>query len=62
MAIGNVVKKGTTIFVYDERGKQLFTQTGDLHGFTSGTAVIKKESTLFTFNETGRQVATTSAR
>ncbi len=62
MAIGNAVQKSNVVFVYDPKGRQLFTKSGDLHGFTGGTVVIRKANMLFTYDEKGRQIASTSAR
>ena len=67
MSIGNAVQRGTTVFVYDEKGRQLFTQSAGvgkddgLKGYTGSTVNIRRGGTIFTYNEKGRQVATTSA-
>lgn len=61
MAIGNAVQRGSQIYVYDEKGRQLFIQSGTLHGFTSGTVVVRSGNMLRTYNERGSQTATTSA-
>lgn len=68
MAIGSAVEKGSTVYVYDERGRQLFARsrgsqpTDGLKGYTSGTASIRRGSTVFTYDDKGRQVSSTSAR
>ncbi len=68
MAIGNAVEKGAFVFVYDEKGHQLFTQPkgtapGDgLKGYTGGTVNIQRGSFIFTYNDKGRQVSATPAR
>ncbi len=68
MAIGNTVEKGSLVYVYDEKGRQLFTkskgsQPGDgLKGYTGSTVNIKHGSLIYTYDEKGRQVSTTSAR
>ena len=66
MSIGNAVEKGSSIYVYDEKGHQLFTkpkgsQAGDgLKGYTSHTVKIKRGSTIYTYNEKGSQVVSST--
>jgi hypothetical protein len=68
MAIGNAVERGSTVYVYDEKGRQIFTtskgsQPGDgLKGYTGGTVNIRRGSTIYTYDVKGRQISTTSAR
>lgn len=68
MAIGSAVERGPTVYVYDEKGRQLFTKsrgsqpTDGLKGYTSGTVSIRRGPTLYTYDDKGRQVSTTSAR
>jgi hypothetical protein len=68
MAIGNVIERGQLIYVYDEKGRQLFTKSGGsgpndgLQGYISSTVNIRIGSLVYTYDERGRQVAATSAR
>jgi hypothetical protein len=68
MAIGNVVPRGSTIYVYDEHGRQLFSLPSGagphdgLQGYTSSTINIRRGSTIYTYNEKGRQISATPAR
>ena len=68
MAIGNAVEKGSLVYVYDEKGRQLFskskgTQPNDgLKGYTSSTVNIRHGSLIYTYDEKGRQLSSTSAR
>lgn len=62
MAITNAVERGTFVYVYGDKGKQLFVKPGQLHGFTSASIVVRKGGWLYTYDEKGRQIATTSAR
>lgn len=68
MAIGNVVQRGSLVYVYDEKGRQLFskpTGTGPadgLKGYTSTTVNIRHGSYIYTFDEKGRQKASTPAK
>ncbi|MGO8739739.1 hypothetical protein [Rhodoblastus sp.] len=68
MAIGNVVQRGSFIYVYDERGHQIATIAAGsgvndgLVGYTSSTVNIRRSSFIYTYDEKGRQIATTPAR
>ncbi len=68
MAIGNAVEKGFLVYVYDEKGRQLFSKTkgsqpGDgLKGYTSSTVNIRNGFLIYTYDERGRQISSTSAR
>jgi hypothetical protein len=68
MAIGNALNKGSSIFVYDEKGKQLFTMSAGsgphdgLTGYTSTTVNIRRGNSIFTYNDKGRQISVISAR
>jgi hypothetical protein len=68
MAIGNAVQRGSFVYVYDEKGRQLRalsagSMPGDgLKGYTSSTVNIRRGSFIYTYDEKGRQIATTAAR
>jgi predicted lipoprotein with Yx(FWY)xxD motif len=68
MAIGTAIQKGRTVYVYDEKGRVLFTKSAGnappegLHGYTSGTVSIRKGITIYTYNEKGHAVSTKTAR
>lgn len=68
MAIGNPVQRGSTVYVYDEKGKQLCSIPGGsgpndgLKGYTSGTVNVRRGSTIYTYDEKGRQKNSTPAR
>ena len=36
MAIATAVQRGSMVQVYDERGRAIFSRSGDLHGYTGG--------------------------
>ena len=63
MPIGNVIERGSTIYVYDEKGRQMFVKTkgggpnDGLQGYTSTTVNIRHGSSVYTFNDKGSQVA-----
>lgn len=64
MAIGNAVQKGSTVFIYDEKGRQIGVVSAydGLHGFTSTTVSIRRASSIVMYDEKGRQTGITSAR
>jgi len=68
MAIGNAVQKGSLVYVYDEKGKQLYNKAAGsgpkdgLMGYTSGTVNIRHGSLILTYDEKGKQTGSTSAR
>jgi hypothetical protein len=68
MAIGNAVQKGSWVYIYDEKGRQLATVSAGsgpqdgLMGYTSSTVNVRKGSWIYTYDEKGRQISTTSAR
>lgn len=69
MAIGNAVQRGSFVYIYDEKGRQIGSvsagnvRNGDgLTGYTSGTVNVRRGAFIYTFNEKGRQISSTSAR
>lgn len=68
MAIGNAVQRGSFVYVYDEKNRQLFSQpagTGPndgLKGYTGATVNIRRGGFIYTYNEKGRQTGSTPAR
>ncbi len=67
MPIGNAVQRGSTVFVYNEKNHQIFTQHAGsgpkdgLKGYTNSTVNIQRGSTVFTYNEKGHQIGTQHA-
>ena len=64
MAIGTAVQRGSFVYVYDEKGRQLATvSAGDgLQGYTGTIVSVRRGGFIHTYDERGRQVSTTSAR
>jgi len=68
MAIGNAVQRGSFVYVYDEKGRQLCSISAGsgpddgLKGYTSGTVNVRRGSFIYTYDEKGRQKSSTSAR
>lgn len=64
MAIANAVQRGSTVYVYNEKNQQLFTQhagTGPkdgLKGYTGSSVNIQRGSTIYSYNEKGQQTGT----
>ncbi|MGC8761955.1 MAG: hypothetical protein ACP5VC_18530 [Bryobacteraceae bacterium] len=67
MAIGSVIQRGRTIYVYDERGRILFTRDAGsgpedgVQGYTSDTVTLRRGRTLYVLDERGRIRYTRSA-
>jgi hypothetical protein len=66
MPIGSAIERGSTIYVYDERGRTLFTKskgsrpTDGLQGYTGSTVSVRSGSTVYTYDEKGRTLNTKS--
>ncbi len=67
MAIGNAVERGTFIYIYDEKDRQVASvprgsQPGDgLKGYTPSRVNVKHGSFIYSYDEKGRQVGSTPA-
>jgi len=64
MAIANAVQRGSTIYIYDEKGHSLGSVPAydGLHGFTSGSVSVRSGNTIYIYNEKGHQTGSTPAR
>ena len=68
MAIGNAVQRGSYVYVYDEKGRQLAMiaagngASDGLKGYTGSTASVQRGSYIYTYDEKGRQLSMTPAR
>jgi hypothetical protein len=64
MAIGSAVQRGSWVYVYDEKGRQLTTVAAGegLQGFTGSSVSVRRGAWIYTFDEKGRQIATVPAR
>ena len=68
MAIGSAVQRGSYVYVYDEKGRQLAMipaghgpQDG-LKGYTGTTVSVRRGGYVYTHDEKGRQLTMTPAR
>ena len=68
MAIGNAVQRGSLVYVYDERGRQLaMLQSGSgpqdgLKGYTGAAVSVRRGGLVYTCDEKGRQLSMPPAR
>lgn len=68
MAIANAVQRGTTVYVYDEKGHSLFAQYAGngpddgVKGYTSSVVNIRRGNFIYSYNEKGHQIGTCNAR
>jgi hypothetical protein len=67
MAIGNAVRKGSFIHIYDEKGHQIAVMSAGsgprdgLQGYTSSTVNVRRGNFIYTHDSHGRQISCTSA-
>jgi len=69
MVIGNVVQRGSLVYVYDPKGRVLTilsangNRPGDgLKGYTASTVNIQQGPVVTTYDERGRQISMIPAR
>jgi len=68
MAIGSAVQKGSSVYIYDEKGRQLGVVSAGsgandgLKGYTGSTASVRRGNSIYIYDEKGRQKGVTSAR
>lgn len=67
MAIANAVPRGSSIFVYDEKNRQIFSISSGssprdgLQGYTGSTVSVRRGSSMYVYDEHGRQISSVSA-
>lgn len=67
MATGVAVQRGSLVYVYDEKGRQLCALSGGtkpeegLKGYTGKTVSIQRGGLVYTYDEKGRQLSAISA-
>jgi hypothetical protein len=60
--IANAVKRGSSVYVYNEKGQQIFSKNAGagkndgLVGYTSKTVSIRRGNTIYTYDDRGRQL------
>lgn len=60
--IGSAVQRGGFIYVYDEKGRQTATISGDsLQGYSGNSVSVRRGGFVFIFDEHGRQTGCVSA-
>jgi hypothetical protein len=64
MTIGNAVERDSTVFVFDEKGKQIYVRSAGfgpndgLKSYTSEAVNIRHGSFIYTYDEEGKQTMT----
>jgi hypothetical protein len=67
MAIATAIKRGSSVYVYDEKGRQMFTLTAGnkpedgLTGYTSATVSVRRGGVVYTYNDKGGQISSHAA-
>lgn len=65
--IGSAVQRGDWVYVYDEKGSQLFTKSAGggekdgLMGYTGSTVSIRRGDWVYVYDAKGSQVSTIAA-
>jgi hypothetical protein len=68
MAIATAIKRGSSVYVYDEKGRQILTISAGnkpedgLTGYTSTTVSVRRGGSIYTYDDKGRQICCHSAR
>ena len=64
VAISTAVQRGSQVYVYDEKGRQLFViSAGDgLQGFTGSSVSVRRMNQVYIYDERGRQKSVVPAR
>jgi hypothetical protein len=68
MPIATAVKRGSFVYVYDEKGRQILSLSAGskpedgLTGYTSTTVSVRRGGFIYTYNEKGQQISSHSAR
>ena len=58
MAISTAVQRGSWVYVYGEKGQQLTSIAGELHGFTGSSVSVKRGNWVYVYDEHGHQQGT----
>lgn len=51
--IGYAEQRGSTVYVYNSNGGIIWTNTGELQGYTASTVAIRRGGTTFVYGERG---------
>ena len=68
MAIGTAVQRGSSVYVYDDKNRQVASipagsgKTDGLVGFTGSTVSVRRGGTVYLYDEKGRQTGSVPAR
>ena len=68
MTISNAIERGRFVYVYDEKGRVLFTRPigsgahDGLKGYAADSISIRQGGMVATYDATGRQVRSVAAR
>ena len=62
MTITSAIQRGSFVYVYDEKNRQVGCYGGALHGYTGSSVSVKRGAFIYTYDEKGRQISANSAR
>lgn len=55
--ISVAIQRGSYIYVYDEKNRQLYSKYGELAGFTSSSVSIRRGNYIYTYDIKGNQIS-----
>ena len=58
MAISTAVQRGNWVYVYNEKGSQVTSINGELHGFTGTSVSVRRGNWIYVYDERGCQQST----
>lgn len=68
MAIGTAVQRGSSVYIYDEKSRQIAAvsagsgKNDGLVGFTAATVSVRRGGSVYLYNEKGQMTGAVSAR
>ena len=51
------VERGGFVYVYGDGNRQIASQAGSLHGYTSTTFSVKRDGYVYTYDERNHQIS-----
>ena len=55
--ITTAIQRGSYVYVYGDKNRQLYSKQGQLAGFTVSAVSVKRGSYVYVYDEKGRQIA-----
>ena len=62
MAIATAIQRGSRVYVYDDRKHELYSKSGELHGFTGSSVSVRDGNRIHVYDEKGHETANLAAK